>query len=282
MGDATTGSMIDVRDVEVIGLAGSTLVECGTAIPVARRLSDGKFCRFVVSPAPLQWFPGSEFDQLVSEGRVSPFESPVPLPSSAVAANPVQPLVLYMNQVFLAAAETTPPADWEEKQCVWTSRNFHTVSQLPADREETQCVWTLLPHESVKTWAACLPGEQAKAMLNEMAEKILDRLDAGISFTRNSEETAKLLQLADFGLCAATDKTLRWRLYLRYGATLEPDRVRRTFDSFVVREFPLCRWESYLKEMTSFQSVLISRAPDFATTTFLEVASDIRTKPEWT
>ena len=81
----------------------------------------------------------------------------------------------------------------------------------------------------MKTWAACLPGDQAKAMLNEMAEKILDLLDAEISFTRNAEETGRLLQLADFGLCAATDKTLRWRLYLRYGAVLPPDRVRRTF-----------------------------------------------------
>ena len=113
----------------------------------------------------------------------------------------------------------------------------------------------------MKTWAACLPGDQAKAMLNEMAEKILDLLDAEISFTRNAEETGRLLQLADFGLCAATDKTLRWRLYLRYGAVLPPDRVRRTFVSFIQREFPACEWEFYLAEMRSFHTVVLSRHP---------------------
>lgn len=236
MGDATIGNMIDVDDIEVIGLAGSTLVECGTALPIVHRRGDGMFCRLVVGPEPLQWFPGSEFDHLVSTGRISPFEFPVLLPSSALSE---QPLVIYVNQVFLEALNTALPADWEGMPCVWTP----------------------MPRETVFTSAACLPGEKAKAVLNEMAETILERLDAGIPRNRNRDDNAALLQLTDFGLCAATDKNLRWRLYLRYGAALPADRVSRTFVTFIQREFPDCQWQSYLAEMQSLHAVLLSRNP---------------------
>ena len=236
MGDATIGNMIDVDDIEVIGLAGSTLVECGTALPIVRRRGDGMFCRLVVGPEPLQWLPGSEFDHLVSEGRISPFEFPVLLPSSALSE---QPLVLYVNQVFLEALNTALPADWKGMPCVWTP----------------------IRGETVFTSAACLPADKAKAVLNEMAETILERLDAGIPCNRNRDDNAALLQLTDFGLCAATDKNLRWRLYLRYGAALPADRVFRTFVTFIQREFPECQWQSYLAEMQSLHAVLLSRNP---------------------
>ena len=61
-------------DIEVIGLNGSTLVECGTSLPIARRRGDGMICSFVIGTMPLQWLPGTEFDRLIDEGRVCPFE----------------------------------------------------------------------------------------------------------------------------------------------------------------------------------------------------------------
>ena len=237
MGTNTTGPVMNVDDIEVIGLNGSTLVECGTSLPIARRRCDGMICSFVIGTVPLQWLPGAEFDRLIDEGRVCPFESPIPLPSPAVGADAVQPLVVYLNEQFVTTGGLVLPSTWQE----------------------TSCVWTRLRGEPVETWATCLPEHLAKGMLDDWAERLLVQLDRGIADTATGSNTAKLLRLADLGLCAATNQLLRWRLYLRYGAAMEPDRVRRTFDSFIQREFPTCTWKFYLKELKDCRAVLLTR-----------------------
>src|SRR5207249_4717064 len=76
---------------------------------------------------------------------------------------------------------------------------------------------------------------------------------------------AQALHAADLGLCAAVSRTLRWRLWARYGACLawspEPERVRRTYDSFVCREFPTCSWEAFTEEFGTLCETLRARGP---------------------
>jgi len=232
-------SLIDVNDVDVIGLAGSALVECGTSLPVIQRRSDKMFCRFVVGSAPLQWSPANELDRLISEGRISPFDSPVPLLLPAGSPQAEQPAVIYLNQEFMTQANVTLPV---------------AIDGLP-------CTWSRLPKEAVATSASCLPKSIAEKLLDKWADKLLTKLDEHLSEERSPASVERMLHLADLGLCAATDKSLRWRLYLRYGSSMAPDRVRRTFDSFIQREFPDCKWDFYLSEMKDVQKVIGSRGP---------------------
>ena len=203
MDSGTSWSLIDVNDVDVIGLAGSVLVECGTSLPIIQRRSDKMFCRFVVGSSPLQWFPASELNQLISEGRISPFDLPVALPSSGGTPQVEQPAVIYLNQEFITQAEVT----------------------LPAAIDGLACSWIHLPKETVATSATCLPRSIAEKLLNGWAEKILAKLDEHLTEERSPTSVERMLQLADLGLCAATNKSLRWRLYLRYGASMPPDRA---------------------------------------------------------
>gem|GEM_PF-3843555 len=252
MDSGTSWGLIDVKDVDVIGLAGSALVECGTSLPVIQRRSDQMFCRFVVGSTPLQWFPASELEQLISEGRISPFDSPVPLPTTGGTPNAEQPAVIYLNQEFITQADVT----------------------LPVAIDGVPCTWIRLPKEAVATSATCLPRSSAEKLLNGWAEKLLTKLDKHLTIERSASSVEHLLHLADLGLCAATNKSLRWRLYLRYGASMAPDRVRRTFDSFIQREFPACQWDSYLSEMTDFQKVIASQAPAVGQSQLSPVASN--------
>ena len=237
---ANAGKPVDDADaVEVIGLNGATLVACGTSLPVVRRLSDGMICRFVVPVESLQWLPGSEFERFLAEGRVSRFKTPIRFPFTSLGENAVQPLVLFANDVFLEAAAVALPEE------------FH-VSPTP---------WTNVVDEAVPTWATCLPSDLAKQWLNESAARLRDRIDTEIAKSGGEPgpDRASLLRWSDLALCAATEKSLRWQLYLRYGDSMEPDRVRRTFDAFVQREFPSCSWDFYLKEMKDLADVICSQ-----------------------
>ena len=196
-------------------------------------------CRFVVGSAPLQWFPASELDQLVAEGRISPFDSVVPLPSTGDSSQAEQPAVIYLNQEFMTLADVT----------------------LPSAIDGLACSWIHLPKEAVTTFATCLPRSSSETLLNGWAEKLLAKLDQHLTEERSATSVERMLYLADLGLCAATNKSLRWRLYLRYGASMAPDRVRRTFDTFIQREYPACQWDSDVSEMTDFQKVIGSQAP---------------------
>ena len=242
MGANDGGTVVDAGSVEVIGLNGATLVACGTSLPIVRRKSDGLICRLVVGTVP-QWLPESEFDRYLSEGRVSRLESAVPLLSSGGDGPPDQPLVLFANTDVLKAAGVALPSDW------------------PGAAD----TWTTVLGEAVTTWATCLPGNLAKQWLNDWASRLRDKIDDALARPRTDVEPGRstLLQWADLGLCAATAKPLRWQLYLRYGAAMEPDRVRRTFDTFVQREFPKCSWEFYLKEMTDLTDVVRAQPRPF-------------------
>ena len=238
MGANEGGAVVIAGAVEVIGLNGATLVACGTSLPIVRRLSDGLICRLVAGTVP-QWLAASEFDRYLAEGRVTRLESAIPLPSSDEAAQLDQPLVLFANNDFLQAAGAA----------------------LPSHQREVPVQWTKVVGEAVSTSATCLRGSIAKRWLNDSASRLRDKIDRSIAepWTDAGTQKSTLLQWADLGLCAATEKPLRWQLYLRCGAAMQPDRVRRTFDTFVQREFPNCSWDFYLKEMTDLAGVIRSQ-----------------------
>ena len=218
----------DTQNLSVIGMDGTTLVECGTSLPVVQR-SNGEFCLFEIdSESSRTWYAPGLFADYREEGRISAFTQPIPF--SKFLSTSEQPLVLFVNDDFLEEAEAQ------------RSNNY----------QGTRVKWTRIEGESVTTWATCLPEQAANDWLDlsakQLLQKIDDRLREGDSVMEAERE--QLLKWSDLGLCAATETQTRWNLYLRYGAAFMPgERLWQMFDKFVQPEFPKSTWASYENEM---------------------------------
>lgn len=218
----------DSQNLSVIGMDGTTLVECGTSLPVVQR-SNGEFCLFEMdSESSRTWYAPALFADYRQKGRLSAFTQPIPL--SKFLSSSEQPLVLFVNDDFLEEAD----------------------AQRPITHQGTRVTWTRIEDESVTTWATCLPETNANDWLDlcakQLLQKIDDRLHGGDLVVKAGRE--QLLKWSDLGLCAATETQTRWNLYLRYGAVFTPkERLRQMFDKFVKPEFPMITWDSYDKEM---------------------------------
>jgi hypothetical protein len=218
----------DTQNLSVIGMDGTTFVECGTSFPVVQRLN-GEFCLFEMnSESSRTWYAPALFTDYRREGRLSAFTQPIPF--SKFLSTSEQPLVLFVNDDFLEEAE----------------------AQRPIYCQGTRVKWTRIEGESVTTWATCLPEKAANDWLDlrakQLLQKIDDRLREGDSIVEAVRE--QLLKWSDLGLCAATETQTRWNLYLRYGAAFIPgERLRQMFDKFVKPEFPMSTWESYNKAL---------------------------------
>ncbi|WP_254053605.1 hypothetical protein [Singulisphaera sp. GP187] len=89
--------------------------------------------------------------------------------------------------------------------------------------------------------------------MDDWAMAIKRRFDARF---HQGHQKAALKRVADFMLCAARTRDLRWQAYLRYAMSQEPDRVQPVFDSFIQGEFPDADWPGFLKQIESQSGVL--------------------------
>lgn len=218
----------ETQNLSVIGMDGTTLVQCGTSLPVVQQ-SNGEFCLFEMdSKSSRTWYAPALFADYRQEGHLSAFTRPILC--SKFLSTSEQPLVLFVNDDFLEEAE----------------------AQRPINYQGTRVTWTRIEGESVTTWATCLPETAANEWLDfcakQLLQKIDDRLHEGDLVVEAERE--QLLKWSDLGLCAATEAQTRWNLYLRYGvAFTSKERLRQMFDKFVKPEFPMSTWDSYDKEM---------------------------------
>ena len=234
----TSGTGLIAGDLEVVGMNGAPLVQCGRALPVVRRKSDGMHCvlRFADADEPLAWHDQSEADQLADAGRWTPFDGALYLPKSCQPAQggtvSSQPMIVYADEAMLDAADRLPrPPLLAGEYTIWRGLRGH--------RPEIQ--------------AACASEETAASLLNDWARALHRRFDA---MHRLGRDETYLRHIADIALCAASERSLRWKLYLRYATAQEHDRVRRTFDTFISREFPNVSWEDFIEELKSLNDVL--------------------------
>lgn len=97
-------------ELEIVGFNGKPLVECGRALPVARRKADGKHCVIDLTNGPenLQWYPQEVADEFANEQRWTLFGLPLNLPKKCVDETQSlvqQPMVVYTNQKLLDNAD---------------------------------------------------------------------------------------------------------------------------------------------------------------------------------
>jgi len=230
-------SSLKAGEIEIVGFNGAPLVECGRSLPIAKRKSDGKHCVLDLSRGEhaLVWHNQEEADSFAEARQWTQLERPVSVPNACVERSTgsitSQPMVVFENETLLDVANRV------------TRPDHHDCQYL---------MWQALKGADSGNFAACASGPAVEAILDDWAEGLLKRFDAMISISR---DRADLKRIADFALCAARSRDLRWKAYLRYAAAQEPDQVKRTFDRFIHAEFPNVSWENFISELKTLQAV---------------------------
>lgn len=225
------------RDIEIIGFNGLPLVDCGRALPVVRRKHDGAVCVLDLSRGSdsIGWHNPDEAAEFLKSKRWTALSKPPAIPKSCVDGSlgtiATQPIVVFENEDLLDTAERIPRPDHLDGEYL---------------------MWQPLGEAYPKYFAAVASGDAIEAMLNDWSTGLLNRFDAMIGLGR---DRADLKRIADFALCAACDRLLRWKAYLRYAATQEVDNVPRTFDRFIRPEFPKVSWEAFVEELKKLRDV---------------------------
>ncbi len=234
-------STLKASEIEIVGFNGSPLVECGRSLPVAQRKSDGWSCVFNLSRTieALIWHSPDEVASFADARQWTKLVTPVSVPNDCIdpATEEItsQPMVIYFQQTLQGDSDCRLP------------RGNRSVPNLK---------WELLSGSDSGYLAACAPEAAVEAVLNDWAEWLLKRFDAMVGSRR---DRADLKRIADFALCAARSRTLRWKSFLRYAATQEPEKVQRTFDWFIHPEFPQTTWDSFLGELKKLQDLCQAR-----------------------
>ncbi|MHB1561691.1 MAG: hypothetical protein ACYC61_29935 [Isosphaeraceae bacterium] len=226
-----------VDDVDIVGFNGPPLVECGRALPVVRRRSDGMHCVLDLARAggALAWHDADEADDFVKAKRWTRFGEPLHLPSSCTGQSngslSCQPMIVYATLPFLdTAGQVVWPVQFQGHGLTWL--DLEGIGEIRA---------------------ACAPDATVHALLDDWAMGLKRRFDA---MHQSGSEPASLKRVADFMLVAARSRPLRWQAYLRFAAFQEPERLQRTFAAFVRPEFPDATWQGYLDEIHSLLEVL--------------------------
>lgn len=227
-----------VKDLEIVGFNGAPLVECGRALPVARRMADGAHSVLDLSDSAsaLNWHSTDEAESFLASGRWTKFVAPILVPRSCCNGDnqclASQPMVIYADESMLDTADRLP---------------------RPPMPSGEYMIWRRLESHPAAIQAACGSAATVESLLDDWAAALLKRFDAMYRIGRDREY---LKRIADFALCAARNKDLRWRAFSYYATVQEPDRVRRTFDTFIHREFPGVSWDDFLQHVKSLSGVL--------------------------
>ena len=225
--------------LEIVGLNGAPSIECGRALPIVKRTSDGMY-RVLESEiqAAATWFSEDEAIAFANAGRWTRFDGSIPFASSCGSGpdgRPAQPLmVIFAAQSLL---DYTARATWPVRVRGESLRWCHLLGRA----------------ESIR--AACASAKTVEALLDEWANCLQKRYDA--MYGAGGEQDV-LKRTADYMLCAAKTRAIRWQAYLRYALAQSPERVRQIFDTFTKNEFPDVPWQSYVDQMEDLRCLLKS------------------------
>ncbi|TVS21182.1 MAG: hypothetical protein EA424_00200 [Planctomycetaceae bacterium] len=102
------------EELEIVGFNGSPLVECGRALPVVSRSSDGMYgiLRSLREDSVQPWYTDEEADAYASSGRWTKFVDPIPLSPRCFSRNDGTPvgqwMVLFADEHMLDTADRLP------------------------------------------------------------------------------------------------------------------------------------------------------------------------------
>jgi len=232
-----TGNLPRASELEIVGFNGAPVVGCGRALPVVRRTTDAQYCVLDIDGARQPaWSTEAEALEFARQQRWTRLTKPLNLPQGCVAgatgAVVTGPMVVFVDEAVVDTADQVA---------------------LPEAWENEYLLWRRLEGSPTTLWAAAAPAGTVESLLESWAEALMKRFDALFS---GDTDRRRSKRIADLALCAARSPERRWLAYQRYAMALEPDRVRRTFDTFTQREFPQANWEKFLSAVGSLKQVL--------------------------
>lgn len=234
-------------DFEVVGFDGTPFVECGRSLPVVRRKADGMHAvlRLSTRGSPSAWHSAEEADEFAAAGRWTRLSAPLelPRPHAAGSGGPLdrRPMVVYAARTFLDAAGLV---EW------------------PTRVRDEAFAWRPLDPDRDSVRASAGFDDTVVGLMDEWASALLDRFDENF---RRGSHLEPLHRIADFALCAAESRPLRWKAYTRLAIAQKPDVVRPTFDRFIKPEFPGATWENLMNDIQDLGDVLKRPVPPAAT-----------------
>ena len=116
-------------------------------------------------------------------------------------------------------------------------------------------IWKKLTNSHDDYQSTCGTSASIESLMNDWADGLLCRFDAMLRLGRDNDY---LLRVADFALCAAIDRPLRWKAFLRYSLAQKPDKVERTFNTLISREFKDVPWDAFIESRHKLSDVLLS------------------------
>ena len=194
--------------LEIVGFNGAPSVECGRSLPIVRRASDGMYRVLETEvQTTATWFSEEEAIAFAHAGRWTRLESPVPLSRSNGAipdgqSTSCQLLVIFADRSLLDYAGR---ATWP----------VQVLRRIPA-------CWRRLFGRAESIRAACAPAKIVEALLDDWANCLQRRYDA--MYGAGGEQDV-LKQAADYMLCAAKTRAIRWQAYIRYALAQSPRRA---------------------------------------------------------
>lgn len=95
-------------------------------------------------------------------------------------------------------------------------------------------VWSEFLNEPTKTIGCVMPSWAAEIFGNCVAVKCLTKIGKDYK----TLTTKQISDFADWGLCATSNKDLRWQLYPCFHIASDVDHLKSGFKFFISREFP--------------------------------------------
>lgn len=230
-------SSLRAEDLEVVGFNGTPQVECSRSLPVVRRRSDGMYgvLNWRGPDTALIWHDEAEAAEFARARRWTRLREPLVLSGRCVseAGDLVrQPMIVHVADSFLATAGGL---------------------SRPVGHDGESLTWRSLEGYDGSVQTTCASANTVESLMNGWATRLKARFD---TIYARSQDRALLKPIADFMLCAAVDRPLRWQAYLRYALTQEADRVHPTFETFTRPEFPNASWDAFVGELASVSAVL--------------------------
>jgi len=221
-----TGRDLPDGDVAIVGFEGSFAVECGLGLPLALHLPTQRYFKLDdTSPSLPRWYDRDEVDAIERARLVTLIPRPLaPVPEG---------VVVFATHPFLETAGLDVP---------------ERVGEHPLR-------WQPVLADGQRAHVAYLPEPQAHGLLDGWGRHLCGQADAALREyfrTRQASAAARAEELADLGICAALDPSLRGHLYLHIGVAVmmeSPAGLKNWHECIVQPEIPQWSWDRFRDEV---------------------------------
>lgn len=218
-------------ELEIVGFDGTTRAVCGRYLPLVRHKPSDQFFKLSSRNETHQSRPvytRDEVEHFNAQGRITSIPSPVPAFHGA--------MVIYTSrELFNSVERHKSSLDWQEIES--------------------------------QGWVACTTEDKAERYLNSVAWVIMAKATEELLVffaTQADEYQERAERLMKMARTAACEKTLKARVYVRYGLTLKfsktPERLDNVYQLRISREFPNWTWETFQMRIMRLTEMLQDQA----------------------